>query len=185
MKRPTQVLPISGLWFPPQRAALLVLAVSAVTILTALGFEHIGGYRPCPLCLQQRYAYYAALPLAGLAAIFYATARPVLATALLVLTALFFFINSGLGLYHSGIEWGWWKGPASCSGAGGLMRDASDLFARLDMLKTVPCNKAPWRFLGLSFAGYNALISLALAGLALAGARRLAVPEKALTAPSS
>ncbi len=175
-----QLSTLSPLWHPPQRAALLVLAASAATLLTALAFEHIGGYKPCPLCLQQRYAYYAALPLAGLAALFYGAARSSLGAALLGLCALGFFINAGLGVYHSGIEWGFWKGPASCSGGGPLMRQAADLFNQLGNLQTVPCNKAAWRFLGLSFAGYNVLISLALMSLSLAGLSRFAVSRKYL-----
>jgi disulfide bond formation protein DsbB len=151
-------------------SALLFL-LSLAVIATGWGFELIGGYKPCPLCLQERYAYYLALPAALGAFYFVSNSKSRIALLLLGLCALAFLINSGLGVYHSGVEWRWWPGPSSCTGAGALDTQAGSLVKNLSETHVIRCDEAPWRFLGLSFAGYNALISLGLAGLALLGVR--------------
>ncbi len=162
---------LSVLWSPPQRAAGVVFVLSLATLLAALGFEHLGGYAPCPLCLQQRYAYYAALLLAGGAGLAFLRAWPGVGRLLLAICALAYLANAALGAYHAGVEWAWWSGPASCAGgSAGIITDAAELFKRLDSLSAPPCDKPSWRFLGLSFAGYNVLISLALACVASFGA---------------
>jgi disulfide bond formation protein DsbB len=74
--------------------------------------------------------------------------------------------NSGLGVYHSGIEWKWWPGPQECSGSLDNLGGAGGLLKQLESISLVRCDDAAWRFLGLSLAGYNALISLALAFVA-------------------
>jgi disulfide bond formation protein DsbB len=71
--------------------------------------------------------------------------------------------NSGLGVYHSGIEWKWWPGPQECSGSLDNLGGPGGLLKQLESISLVRCDDAAWRFLGLSLAGYNALISLALA----------------------
>ena len=165
------------------RCAFLFLMLAAAAILGALGFEHIGGYQPCPLCLMQRTPYYVAIPLVVVTlAALALTAPRTLILALFGALALLALYNAGLGAYHSGVEWELWEGPASCSaagdpgagfgsGSGGLGGGAGII----DRLKTeVPpsCGEAPWRLLGLSFAGWNVVVSLILAGLAIAGFMR-------------
>ena len=76
-----------------------------------------------------------------------------------------------LGTYHAGVEWHWWAGPADCSGPLTDLRAGGSLLDQLHAVHVVRCDEAAWRFLGLSLAGYNVLISLALAiiaGLGLA-----------------
>ena len=68
--------------------------------------------------------------------------------------------NAGLGTYHSGVEWGFWQGPTDCTGPVVNLGSAGDLLSRLDTVKVVRCDEVQWRFLGLSLAGYNVLISL-------------------------
>ncbi|HMK41615.1 MAG TPA: disulfide bond formation protein B, partial [Methyloceanibacter sp.] len=94
-----------------------VLAVSAVvfvvataTILAALGFEHLGGYAPCPLCLEERYAYYFAVPVAAFAVLLARGEQVGIARILLLAIALAFLANVGLAVYHAGVEWKWWPG---------------------------------------------------------------------------
>lgn len=156
---------------PPVLAALVLTAVAAAAILAAFGFQYLGGYEPCPLCLQERWAYYFAIPAAFAAAVLLRGRQANGALVLLVLCALAFALNAGLGLYHSGIEWQWWPGPVSCSG-GGLSIEGGNVIDAIRKETVVRCDEAPWRFLGLSFAGYNALISAGLAALALWGAAR-------------
>lgn len=154
----------------PQHAALLVLLGALAGILSALAFQHIGGYAPCALCLKQRYAYYAGIPIAGLSFLFFRIGKPAIAIALLALFGAGFFANAALGAYHSGVEWKWWPGPESCGG-GDFSRIGGSLLEALKTAKPVSCNDAPWRFLGLSFAGWNVVISLGLALLASIGVR--------------
>lgn len=147
--------------------AALVLAASGATILAALGFEHLGGYDPCPLCLQQRYAYYLGIPavIAALALLWQAHSKA--AAAILLAVGIGFVINAGLGVYHAGAEWGFWDPPSTCAAAAQLPTfDTSLDIARVPAL----CGVASWRFLGLSFAGWNAAISAVLAAGALTAA---------------
>ncbi len=151
-------------------AAAVFTVVATATIAGAWGFELIGGLQPCPLCLQQRWAYYAAIPL-GLAAVAAAgrSASLPLARMLLGLAAAVMVAGAGLAVWHAGIEWGWWQGPAACSAADQLIgRDS--VLPDLDRAQVVRCDEAAWRFAGLSLAGWNAVISLALAAVAAAGA---------------
>lgn len=136
----------------------LALVFAAVSIVTALGFEHIGGYAPCPLCLQQRYAYYAGIPLLFLGLILLSADERKWAGIVFFLVALAFLANAGLGVYHAGAEWGYWPGPETC--AGGALGQL-DLSAGLaDTVPVIRCDEAAIRVLGLSFAGWNVIGSL-------------------------
>jgi disulfide bond formation protein DsbB len=153
------------------RQALLLAIAMAVVVGTALGFEHIGGYIPCALCLEQRIPYYLGVPLMIVAAIAAAMKAPVMITRVLFLAGGGLMLyGAGLGVYHSGVEWGWWPGPADCSGAAGLTTDASNLLADINAKKPPACNEAALRVLGLSFAGWNVLASVVLALGCLRGA---------------
>lgn len=153
--------------------ALMIALLGAVTVLTAIGFEHIGGYIPCPLCLIQRYPYYIGVPVALLAAwLLSKEAHRGIGLAVLGVVGLIFLTSFALGAYHTGVEWGFWEGPTTCAGAGLRSGSAADLMAALDNPRVVRCDEAPWHFLGLSFAGWNAVLSLALAGLAFFGVRQ-------------
>ena len=145
---------------------ILIAVSSAIILIAAWGFELIGGYSPCPLCLMQRYAYYFAVP-AALAAIFLMSLNKVkLAKLVLVLIGLSFVINASLGIYHSGVEWHWWHGPSSCvSSSADFASDASDILKKLQTSKAIRCDEAQWRLFGLSFAGYNVIFSLILVAL--------------------
>jgi len=139
-----------------------MLFVAAATILAALAFEYVGGYVPCPLCLQQRYAYYAGIPLlfAGLV-LLSADHRP-WAALIFLAVALIFLANTGLGIYQAGAEWGFWPGPSTCATAQPISGSIADFTKNLQTTVAVRCDEASWRLLGLSFAGWNAVISLFL-----------------------
>jgi disulfide bond formation protein DsbB len=150
-------------------AAVGVLGGAALTIAGAWVFQYGFGYVPCALCLMQRQPYYAGMIVALAAIVLPVPARRL---ALAVLAALF-LVSAGLGIYHAGVEWGFWLGPADCGGgAAPAGPDVGDLLSRLNGLKIVSCTEAAWRFLGLSLAGWNVLVSLGLAGLAVRGAAR-------------
>ena len=91
----------------------------------------------------------------------------------LVILALAALGNAGLGAYHAGVEWGYWPGPTDCTGPV-LDLGKAGLLDNLDKVKVVRCDEVQWRFLGLSLAGYNALISLLMAALAGWGVAALA-----------
>jgi disulfide bond formation protein DsbB len=155
---------------PLATISFTIAAVAAATLAGAWFFELVLGYRPCPLCLDQRVPYYIAVP-AGLALGLLARdpKRAGFARWGLVALGLVLAYGSAFGVYHAGIEWGWWKGPATCSGT---LRPPGDILSSLQNLQFVPCDRAAWTFLGISLAGYNALIAGALAVLAFLGARR-------------
>ena len=159
---------------PARKAALAIAAIAAATLAGAWYFQLVLDIRPCPLCLEQRYAYYLAVPLGVLTAL--AATRDARAAALagLVLLALAALGNAGLGGYHAGVEWDYFKGPTDCSGPIADLGSAGTLLQRLDTVKIIRCDEVQWRFLGLSLAGYNVLISLSMAALALWGIRRSA-----------
>ncbi|MBO0739890.1 MAG: disulfide bond formation protein B [Hyphomicrobiaceae bacterium] len=154
------------------RVGLLALLLAGAVILTALAFEHLGGYSPCPLCLQQRYSYYAAIPALLLALGLLSAGRKGAASALFALVALVFIANAGLGAYHAGAEWKFWPGPDTCGGSQPLSQGAGGLFKDLANTRVIRCDEAAGRFFGLSFAGWNVIASILLAvGAAYAGVK--------------
>jgi disulfide bond formation protein DsbB len=146
-----------------------MLAIAAIA--AAFGFEYIGGYVPCPLCLMQRYAYFAGIPLLFAALVLVASDRAGWAAAAFLIVALAFLANAGLGIYHAGAEWKFWPGPDTCasiavplgSGSGGLLK-------QLETTRVIRCDEAPWTFLGLSFAGWNVVTSFLIFVAALQAA---------------
>ena len=155
--------PIHSTKAPAYRLGALMLLAAIAAIVTALGFEYIGGYSPCPLCLQQRYAYYAGIPATFVALVLISSGRPRLGGGVLALVALAFLANAGLGIYHAGAEWKFWPGPETCSGSlGRLGTGSGGLLKDLGNVRVARCDEAAWRLFGLSFAGWNVAISLLL-----------------------
>ncbi|WP_417413065.1 disulfide bond formation protein B [Hoeflea sp.] len=153
--------------------ALFLGIAMAIVVGTALGFEHIGGYIPCALCLEQRMPYYIGAPLMLVAAIISKAGGPSWAVrGLLAIGGLLMLYGLVLGVYHSGVEWHWWEGPASCAtSADAVTKDAGSLLGDLSSKKPPSCDAAALRVLGLSFAGWNVLASAALAAVAFRAAR--------------
>lgn len=152
-----------ALAFTPGMAAGAIALAGAVTLAIAWAFQILGGYLPCPLCLQQRVPYYIAVPFAGLLAVAAPRIGPgVVRLGLAVIGAIFVW-GTYLAAFHAGAEWGWWPGPADCAIDLGAVTDASGLLGQLQGFQPVRCDEAPWRMLGLSFAGWNLVISAGLA----------------------
>jgi disulfide bond formation protein DsbB len=151
----------------PLPSVLTIALISTATIATAWAFELFGGYSPCPLCLQQRWPYYAAIPIALVLIALRRRSGQGLRLGLLLI-ALIMLAGAALAVYHVGIEWKWWPGPQACSVATGLSGTLPDL----TNARVVRCDEAPWRFLGLSFAGWNLVMSLLIAAIALNSARQ-------------
>ena len=90
---------------------LLAAGGSAALLLGALGFQYLGGYPPCPICIWQRWPHLLAV-LIGVLALW----QP--APLVIGLGALCALATSAIGVYHTGIERSWWPGPDSCTGGG-------------------------------------------------------------------
>src|SRR5580704_17218329 len=154
---------------PAVAAALAVFAGGTATILGAWYFQYVLKLPPCPLCLEERLPYHIVIPLSlllAIAAIVRAPRALIIVGFLAIVAAM--LCSAALGAYHAGVEWRWWPGPTDCSGP---MSDftAKPLLDQLRTMRIVRCDEAAWRFLGLSLAGYNVLISLVLAAIAALG----------------
>jgi disulfide bond formation protein DsbB len=154
----------------PRGWMLIAGAGSAAILASALGSQFIGGLTPCPLCIWQRWPHVAAMVIAALAVtVAWRQARP-----LAVLGMLTMLTGAGLGLYHTGIERGWWEGPDSCTSSDITNLSTAELMAHILNAPLVRCDEVQWDLFGLSLASWNVVISLGLAALWLAAAARAA-----------
>jgi disulfide bond formation protein DsbB len=138
-------------------------SISLALILGALGFQYLAGISPCEMCHWQRWPHIAAavVGLGGGLLMRSGFLAAGVGTPLAWCAVFLIVVAGGLGVYHAGVEWHWWLGPQACTGNafhfnGGTL----DLNARV-----VQCDIAAWRLFGLSLAGYNAIISLTVAGI--------------------
>lgn len=143
-----------------QQLIAVIFVANIAVLFGAYGFETLGGLAPCQLCYYQRIPYFTAVILCA-AAWF----RPGLARAVSALLALNYMTGAGLGVYHAGVEWKWWQGPASCTVMDGADLTVEELMAQILAAPVVRCDEIPWSLFGISLAGYNALISAGLTGL--------------------
>ena len=154
-------------------AAGTIAAIGAATLGGAWFFQYVLSIEPCPMCLEQRFAYYLVIVLGAVLAFSAPRLPRTVVIAALAIMALAAFANSIYGAFHAGIEWGFWPGPAACSGPVQDLGSAGTLLQRLDTVRVVRCDEVQWRFLGLSLAGYNFLISGLMGLVALFGINRL------------
>ena len=150
-----------------QKVLILVAAGgSAALLLGALAFQYIGGLAPCALCIWQRWPHLAAvlLGLVGLA---------VGGRIIPILGGLSALTSAAIGVFHVGVEQKWWEGLATCT-AGSLdgVSTADLLNPAVDVAAVVRCDAIAWQMFGLSMAGWNVVISVALALIWFAAARR-------------
>ena len=155
---------------PSQGARALWIAAASVAILAAVWIFQAFGYAPCELCLTQRYAFYAAIPLALLTALISRSAHG-LARAGFALLALVFAANAVLAAYHAGVEYHWWPGPTACTGGMTGSLNVNDLVNSLNSVKVVRCDEVQLRIAGLSLADWNVAASAVLAIYAAVAAR--------------
>lgn len=142
-------------------AQWLALAVPGGLLLGALSSQHLGGLVPCEMCMWQRWPHLAAVVLAGLS-----LAVPRLARPLTLLAALAIAVSGAIGIFHAGVEQGWWEGLTTCSTvATGATPD--ELLKSIMATPLIRCDQIQWTFLGLSLAAWNGLISLLSAGAIL------------------
>lgn len=157
---------------PIRLAPATVLAVSTSLMLGALAFQYIGGLYPCPLCILQRYPHVITIVLGVLALGFSFAGRATPVPWLLGLAGLSLLGGAGIAVFHVGVEQGWWQGLSSCAGPG----VGTSLADTLNQARSGPaarCDEVPWSLMGISMAGYNAVISIAAGFFALWAAMRL------------
>lgn len=147
----------------------MVLAASAAILLVAFGFQYIGGLQPCILCWWQRYPYFVTIALSAVALL--TSGRPQLGTLLLGACGVVFLVGAGIAAFHVGVEQHWWAGTAECGANFGPAGSVDELRRRLLAQPVVRCDEVAWSLFGISMAGYNLLLSLALAAFAFYAAR--------------
>jgi disulfide bond formation protein DsbB len=152
---------------------LLGALASAVLLAGAHAFETFGRYEPCELCYFQRDVHWLALWF-GAVGFGVSMWRPGLARIACFTLGLIFLASTTVAAYHAGVEWKWWPGPPSCTGAHFKAVSAADMARLLSGVQNhvVACDDAAWRMFGVSMAGYNAAISAALAALSFVFAFR-------------
>lgn len=152
-----------------RRLIALGLFGSAALLIGAMGFEQIGGLIPCALCLQQRWPHAAAVVI-GLVALM--LAKGPLTRLLAGCGALAALATGGLGVYHTGVERGWWAGPDTCSAGGDIgALSSEDLLNQILAAPVIRCTDVQWEMLGLSMASWNAVLSFGLAVIWIMAAR--------------
>ena len=147
---------------------IIVFVMGLATILGAWAAQLGFGFIPCKLCLEQRIPYYVGLPVVAVAIGVALAGAPTRWVRLIMAVAgVVFAISVFLGINHAGVEWGWWPGPSDCgtTGAADSIKSTQDLLNQLNGIHIVSCTQAAWRFLGLSFAGWNAVVSVILTAL--------------------
>jgi disulfide bond formation protein DsbB len=149
---------------PLQLRALGPAVGSALLLAAALAFQYLGGLAPCPLCLLQRWPHAAAVVL-GLAILAWPR------RGLAVLAGLAMLGGAGIGLYHAGIERDWRQGPTTCTAPVAGAVAPGELLDRILEAPVVACDAVAWSWLGVSMAGWNAILSLVLAVLWFRAAR--------------
>lgn len=129
---------------------------SALLLAGAFAFQYIGGLAPCPMCLWQRWPHALAVVLGVLI-----VTNPHRGIALL--GALTMIVSAALGLFHAGVEQGWWQGPTTCSAPSVAGVSPADLLDSILAAPVVRCDEIAWSLFGVSMAGWNAILSAALA----------------------
>jgi disulfide bond formation protein DsbB len=157
----------------PSFPALAMAGLGIGLLLGAYAFEYLGGIKPCPLCLEQRVPWMILIVLGGgIVGARSAGAPPRVMQGLYALAALAAAYGAYLGFYHAGIEYGFWPGPAECSGGGVTLPTDGGVFEGISGSEIVRCDTVAWSLLGISLAGFNFLFSLAAVALAALGALR-------------
>ena len=157
---------------PQPAAAAAIVVIGVLAIITVYVFQYVFLILPCPLCLEQRIAFYFAIPLAAMLWLGanYGVSRKVMLLGFLAIMAAMLW-NTGLSVYHAGVEWKWWAGPLDCSGPIDKFGSARDILNQLNQrISLVRCDEAAWRFLGISLAGWDVPLSFSLACVAAWGA---------------
>jgi len=141
------------------RARWIALLLPLALMAGALGSQYLGGLSPCEMCLWQRWPHYGAIVVAALAILLRRTA---LSRPLTILAGLLILTSGGIGIFHAGAEYHWWKGPEHCTGF--AHGSGADLLRSILAQPLIRCDVPQWTLFGISLAGFNAIFSI-LGGL--------------------
>lgn len=137
------------------KARALALIVPALLMMGALGSQYLGGLYPCEMCHWQRWPHDAAI----VAALFaFGTRRDDAARLLVWVAGAAIFTSGAIGVFHAGVEYGWWQGLTTCATTASAVTLEAILNAPI-----IRCDTPQWTLFGISLAGYNALISISAA----------------------
>jgi disulfide bond formation protein DsbB len=148
--------PASGL-SRSQIGRMIALLLPLALLGGALGSQYLGGLYPCEMCWWQRYPHAAAIVLAALA--FTAPADSRRSRSLTLFAALAIAISGAIGVYHAGVELQIFQGLTTCSTTAKATSTA-ELLKKLMKVPLIRCDQVQWSFLGISLAGWNAILSL-------------------------
>lgn len=147
------------------RSLTLLATLGSLALLSGAFIFQAFGFAPCELCLLQRWPHAAAILIGTIALL---TGRRILAWA----GALAALTTAVLGLYHTGVERGFWIGPTACSSSPVEGLSADELMNQILNAPLVRCNEVTWSLFSLSMASWNAILSLALVLIWVMAARR-------------
>lgn len=148
----------SSLLTMPERDPVLFAGLAATLILAAaFGFQ-LAGYHPCEMCWWQRYPYMAIIAVAIVAKV----APKIPHKTVLLLLALLFAVDAGLAGFHAGVEQGWWEGITTCTASINSSASIEDALAAIDNAPLIRCDEIAWSLFGVSMAGYNFILAMAM-----------------------
>ncbi len=139
------------------RQGLILCAAggSLALLLGAWAFQYLGGLAPCVMCIWQRWPHVAAVLIGG-------ASLSVGGVVLPLLGGLASLSTAAVGLYHTGVERGWWEGPSTCSSGSIEGLSTGELMDQILNAPLVQCDQVAWALWGLSMASWNAVFSLVL-----------------------
>ena len=150
--------------------SVIVLATSIAVLAGAWFFQLVVGLVACELCLAERWPWYAAIVIAGA---FLGLKRPEIERYAPALFGLLFLGAFCLAAYHVGVEQHWIAGPDACTVSGSHhAKTIEELTAEIMAAPVVRCDDIQWSLVGISLAGWDAVLSLAMVVAAWDARRR-------------
>ena len=143
--------------------SMIAASGSALLLLGAFGFEHIGDMAPCKMCIWARWPHGAAVLVGLIGALFSRRIIALMGGCAALTTAL-------ISTYHAGVEQGWWEGPSTCTAQPLGEMSAAEALAKILEAPVVRCDEIPWELFSISMAGWNAIVSFGLVAIWLLAA---------------
>ena len=137
-----------------------ILAFSILTLSIAYFIQYVLGHKPCNLCIIERIPYIAAIILISL--IFILNRYQKIISSLIL---IFFIFGAVVSFYHFGIEQGFFSESLVCDLGNSQPLNKEELLNQLKKTEIISCKDVTFRFLGLSLATINTVISLILSGI--------------------
>lgn len=148
------------------KARILALVVPLLLMAGALGSQYIGGLYPCEMCHWQRWPHEIAIAVALVA--FALSGKPSASRALTAIAAVAILASGAIGVFHAGVEYGWWQGLTTCSTSPAAGGSDADILANIWATPLIRCDQAQWELFGISLAGFNAIFSIGAAAIIFA-----------------